>query len=151
MQIFATGEVNHHLSYHPLYLILFFFSLIYFVSSFFSIFAGKIVDKTGSYLFFIMISTLSMILTHCCIAFTYLSPYLCSSAIGIIYAFAAGSIWPIVSVVVEGEDRVATAYGIMQSIQNLGLALANLFVGSVIDKYGYFVLEIIFIFILMCK
>jgi MFS family permease len=56
-----------------------------------------------------------------------------------------------VSIIVEGEDRIATAYGLVQSIQNLGLALSNLFVGNIIDHYGYFVLEITFIFILLSK
>jgi hypothetical protein len=72
------------------------------------------------------------------------------SAIGFVNTFTASTLWPLVSFVIS-TDRIATAYGTMQSIQNLGLAIANLFVGSVIDKYGYFILELIYIFILLSK
>jgi len=33
----------------------------------------------------------------------------------------------------------------MQSIQNLGLAVMNIFTGLILDSYGYFMLEVFFI------
>jgi len=41
--------------------------------------------------------------------------------------------------------QIGTAYGIMQSIQNLGLALATLICGAIAEQAGYLLLEVFFI------
>jgi hypothetical protein len=46
------------------------------------------------------------------------------------------------------EELLGTAYGTMQSIQNLGLALANILIGYTIDEKGYFTALNIFILFL---
>jgi predicted MFS family arabinose efflux permease len=114
-------------------------------------FSGKLVDKVGYHLSFVLLAIVLMTIAHSLIAFTYISPFICSTLISFVYVLNSASIWTMVSIIVEGEDRIATAYGLVQSIQNLGLALSNLFVGNIIDHYGYFVLEITFIFILLSK
>lgn len=87
---------------------------------------------------------------------------------GISYSILAASLWPLVAFLVP-KKMLGTAYGFMQSIQNLGLAVMyvvlkiyfttceknyhhffflfnrNIFTGLILDSYGYFVLEIFFI------
>lgn len=46
--------------------------------------------------------------------------------------------------VVEAK-ALGTAYGVMQSVQNLGLALLYLSVGAVVDARGYLTLELYFL------
>ena len=150
MLIYATGTIFCHL-YERVEFKYSFLSLIYFISSLLSPLIGRVIDKFGYHLSFVFLAIILMITAHFLIAFTYLSAYACSTLIGFVFVLNSASMWPLVSIVVEGEDRIATAYGLIQSIQNLGLALSNLFVGSIIDNHGYFVLEIVFIFILLCK
>ncbi|CAF4142411.1 unnamed protein product [Adineta steineri] len=57
---------------------------------------------------------------------------------------AAASLWPLVAFLVP-KQMLGTAYGLMQSIQNLGFAIINILTGLILDQYGYFMLEIFFI------
>ncbi len=43
------------------------------------------------------------------------------------------------------KQQLGTAYGLMQSVQNLGLATISLLTGYLVDKAGYFVLEVFFL------
>jgi len=45
------------------------------------------------------------------------------------------------------EHQLGTAYGIMQAIQNLGLAVVSIVTGVIVDRAGYLMLEVFF---LMC-
>ncbi len=49
------------------------------------------------------------------------------------------------------EEHLGTAYGTMQSVQNLGLALANIFIGYTIDQMGYFAALNVFLVFLASK
>jgi len=41
------------------------------------------------------------------------------------------------------EKALGSAYGIVQSMQNLGLAVLFSFIGQVVDNRGYFVLQLL--------
>lgn len=43
------------------------------------------------------------------------------------------------------EHQLGTAYGFMQSIQNLGLAVISIIAGMILDTRGYLFLEVFFI------
>lgn len=49
------------------------------------------------------------------------------------------------------KQQLGTAYGLMQSVQNLGLAVVNLITGSLVDAAGYFFLEVFFLACLCSK
>ena len=63
---------------------------------------------------------------------------------GMSYSILASSLWPLVAYVIP-EKSLGTAYGVMQAVQNLGLAVMPLVAGAVADSVGYLVLEIIFL------
>ena len=49
-----------------------------------------------------------------------------------------------VSLVVP-EHQLGTAFGIMQAVQNLGLAVITEVAGYIVDQAGYLVLEVFFL------
>ena len=87
---------------------------------------------------------------------------------GLAYSMLASSLWPLVALIVP-EYQLGTAYGMYvylnsirfvcsismnflvllsfscQSVQNLGLAVVSMFAGIIVDRGGYFTLEIFFI------
>ena len=60
---------------------------------------------------------------------------------GIGYSLLACALWPLVAMVVP-KHQLGTAYGFMQSIQNLGLAVVSIVAGTLVDNYGYLMLEV---------
>jgi len=58
----------------------------------------------------------------------YAPPLVAMILMGFSYSLCAASLWPCVAILVD-ENKVGTAYGIMNSIQNGGLALASVLVG----------------------
>lgn len=62
------------------------------------------------------------IVAHALIAFLFVHPTVALVLMGIAYAILAASLWPLVALIVP-KQMLGTAYGLMQSIQNLGFAL----------------------------
>jgi len=63
---------------------------------------------------------------------------------GFAYSMLASSLWPLVALIIP-EYQLGTAYGICQSVQNLGLAVVSMFAGVIVDNGGYLMLELFFI------
>ena len=58
------------------------------------------------------------------------------SIMGVTYSILASSLWPMVSIVIP-DHQLGTAYGLMQSIQNLGLAVISIAAGAIVDAKGH--------------
>ncbi|CAF0855017.1 unnamed protein product [Adineta ricciae] len=119
-------------------------SLVYFMSAILSPILGYVVDRTGRNLYWLMGSITTTIIAHALLAFLFIHPVVPLVLMGISYSILAASLWPMVAFLVP-KKMLGTAYGFMQSIQNLGLAVMNIFTGLILDSYGYFMLEIFFI------
>lgn len=119
-------------------------SLVYFMSAILSPLLGYVVDRTGRNLYWLMGSITATIIAHALLAFLFVHPVVPLVLMGISYSILAASLWPMVAFLVD-KKMLGTAYGFMQSIQNLGLAVMNIFTGMILDSYGYFMLEIFFI------
>ncbi|CAF1059338.1 unnamed protein product [Adineta ricciae] len=119
-------------------------SLVYFMSAILSPVLGYVVDRTGRNLYWLMGSITTTIIAHALLAFLFVHPVVPLVLMGISYSILAASLWPMVAFLVP-KKMLGTAYGFMQSIQNLGLAVMNIFTGLILDSYGYFMLEIFFI------
>jgi len=63
---------------------------------------------------------------------------------GLAYSLLASALWPMVSLVVP-DYQLGTAYGIMQAVQNLGLAVITSVAGYIVDSLGYLLLEVFFL------
>lgn len=119
-------------------------SIVYIISAFASPAFGLLVDKTGRNVIWIFSAIIVTITGHMLLAFTFLNPYIGMVTVGIAYSMLASSLWPLVALIVP-EYQLGTAYGICQSVQNLGLAVVTMISGVIVDKGGFFMLEIFFI------
>jgi hypothetical protein len=71
-------------------------------------------------------SITTTIIAHALLAFLFIHPVVPLTLMGISYSILAASLWPMVAFLVP-KKMLGTAYGFMQSIQNLGLAVMYVF------------------------
>lgn len=119
-------------------------SLVYSISAVASPIFGYLVDRTGKNVSWVFTSILVTIIAHGLLAFTYMNPYVCMILMGIAYSMLASSLWPLIALVTP-EYQLGTAYGIAQAVQNLGLAIVSILAGIIVDRGGYFMLEMFFL------
>lgn len=81
---------------------------------------------------------------HAMLAFTFIHPLVAMITMGVGYSTLACALWPIVALVIPSH-QLGTAYGIMQSVQNLGLGCVVLAAGYIVDLKGMFALEVFFL------
>lgn len=105
---------------------------------------GKCVDIVGYNLYCVLASFVMVLCGHLIFMFTYVNSFVPVVILGLSLSLIYASLWPMVSMVVP-NNQLATAYGLMQSFQNLGLAITNILVGLILENYGYFVLEVFFV------
>merc|ERR1712038_1691729 len=119
--------------------------LIYLISAPASPVLGILIDKTGRNLTYTTLSIAVTLICHIILAFTFWNPYVAIITMGISYSLLASALWPIAALIIP-EHQLGTAYGFMQAIQNLGLALCAMLAGLIVDMFGYIWLEIFFVF-----
>ncbi|CAG2174736.1 unnamed protein product [Oppiella nova] len=108
---------------------------------------GALMGRLGRNLIFVLIAVLITMGAHALMAFTFLTPWVGMSCMGIGYSLLACTVWAMVSLVVP-ERTLGTAYGLTQALQNLGLGIIPLAVGPIIENKGYICLEILFLALL---
>jgi len=119
-------------------------SLFLFIPNFVAIFAapalGKLVDMVGRALLWIMLACGMMVISQgLFIAISsdwfFIHPAIIMVWIGLGYSIFAASIWALPPFIIK-EEMLGTAYGMMTSIQNLGLAVMPSIVGALQDSPG---------------
>ncbi|XP_049582226.1 lysosomal dipeptide transporter MFSD1 isoform X1 [Syngnathus scovelli] len=118
-------------------------SIVYIISAPASPVLGFLVDKTGKNIIWVMCAVCATLASHMMLAFTFWTPWIGMSLLGLSYSLLACALWPMVAFVVP-EHQLGTAYGFMQSIQNLGLALIAMAAGAILDNKGYLLLQVFF-------
>ncbi|XP_066508170.1 major facilitator superfamily domain-containing protein 1 isoform X2 [Hoplias malabaricus] len=118
-------------------------SIVYIISAPASPLLGFTVDKTGKNIIWVLCAVVTTLIAHMMLAFTFWNPWFAMVLLGVSYSLLACALWPMVAFVVP-EHQLGTAYGFMQSIQNLGLALISMAAGSILDSKGYLFLEVFF-------
>uniref|UniRef100_A0A8C5CN67 Lysosomal dipeptide transporter MFSD1 n=1 Tax=Gadus morhua TaxID=8049 RepID=A0A8C5CN67_GADMO len=118
-------------------------SVVYIISAPASPILGFLVDKTGRNVIWVMCAVVTTLAAHMMLAFTFWNPWIAMSLLGVSYSLLACALWPMVAFVVP-DHQLGTAYGFMQSIQNLGLALISMAAGAILDNRGYLFLEVFF-------
>lgn len=120
-------------------------SVTYILSAAVSPFFGFAIDRTGKNIFWIMLGITLTMVCHAGAAFTFFfSPVAIAVIMGIGYSILASALWPLVAMVIPGH-MIGTAYGIMQAVQNFGLAVIALAAGYIVDSKGYLILEVFFL------
>jgi MFS family permease len=124
-------------------------SIPYLISMVLSPILGFGVDKLGSRALMITAGAAGLFLAHSAFAFVpiplghALVPYLniifpasMMVLVGLGFCLISAALWPSVPIVIK-LSQVGTALGLLQALQNLGLALANLSVGYIKDRWNY--------------
>lgn len=119
-------------------------SLVYIISAVASPVFGFCIDKTGKNVFWVILGTTVTLGCHALLAFTFITPFVAMSIMGLAYSVLASALWPMASMVIANH-QLGTAYGIMQAIQNLGLAVIAIAAGAIVDSKGYLLLEVFFL------
>nr|XP_058158572.1 major facilitator superfamily domain-containing protein 1-like [Dasypus novemcinctus] len=119
-------------------------SLVYVISAPMSPIFGILVDKTGRNIIWVLCVVATTLASHMMLAFTLWNPWIAMCLLGLSYSLLACALWPMVAFVVP-EHQLGIAYGFMQSIQNLGLAIISIIAGMLLDSRGYLFLEVFFI------
>ncbi|KAK8784744.1 hypothetical protein V5799_008891, partial [Amblyomma americanum] len=125
-------------------------SVPYLISAFASPVFGILVDLLGRNLIWVTVAVFGTLAAHGLLAFTFLNPWVAMVLMGLMYSLLACAFWPLVAMVIP-EHQLGTAYGIMQSVQNLGLAVIAMVSGMIVDSSGYFILEVFLMAWLCCS
>uniref|UniRef100_A0A8C6YMQ2 Lysosomal dipeptide transporter MFSD1 n=1 Tax=Nothoprocta perdicaria TaxID=30464 RepID=A0A8C6YMQ2_NOTPE len=118
-------------------------SIVYIISAPLSPVFGLLVDKVGKNIIWVLCAVVTTLASHIMLAFTFWNPWVAMCLLGVAYSLLACALWPMVAFVVP-EHQLGTAYGFMQSIQNLGLAIIAIAAGMILDTRGYLFLEVFF-------
>jgi len=107
-------------------------SIIIFASMILAPFAGQLVDRIGKRASLMILGSLLMIPSHLLMAVTRIYPVFPMIALGAAFVLVPAAMWPSVPLVVR-KERVGTAFGLMTSIQNIGMMLFPVFNGVLRD------------------
>ncbi|OWK52091.1 Major facilitator superfamily domain-containing protein 1 [Lonchura striata] len=118
-------------------------NIVYIISAPMSPVFGLLVDKVGKNIIWVLCAVVTTLASHIMLAFTFWNPWIAMCLLGVAYSLLACALWPMVAFVVP-EHQLGTAYGFMQSIQNLGLAVIAIAAGMILDTRGYLFLEVFF-------
>uniref|UniRef100_A0A8D0LCT8 Lysosomal dipeptide transporter MFSD1 n=1 Tax=Sphenodon punctatus TaxID=8508 RepID=A0A8D0LCT8_SPHPU len=122
-------------------------SIVYIISAPMSPAFGFLVDKLGRNITWVLCAVVTTLASCIMLAFTFWNPWIAMCLMGVAYSLLACALWPMVAFVVP-DHQLGTAYGFMQSIQNLGLAIIAIAAGMILDSRGYLFLEVFFSVIL---
>jgi MFS family permease len=93
---------------------------------------GLFTDYKGKSASVMILGSLLIIIAHLSFAFTNINPYVPMFVLGIGFSLVPAAMWPSVAKIVD-HNKLGTAYGLMFSIQNIGLWLFPLLIGIVLD------------------
>jgi MFS family permease len=93
---------------------------------------GWLVDRRGRAASLMIAGSIILICVHVTFAFTSFNPYPLCILLGIAFSLVPAAMWPSVAHIVS-ENRLGTAYGIMFSLQNLGLFAVPILAGQILD------------------
>jgi len=105
---------------------------------------GLIVDRTGYKTIWIILAALVALAAHSTMLFTFVNAFVPVITLALSLSIIATALWPMVSDLVP-LNKLGSAYGLMQGIQNLGLAVTSGLSGYLVENYGYMALEMFFI------
>ena len=108
-------------------------SIPYLLSAILSPFLGFVVDKIGCRAVIALFASVLLIVVHVVLAVTRCSPILPLVGQGFAYSMYAAVIWPSVPLVVP-QKYTGTAFGVITSVQNIGLVTFPLMVAAIYNN-----------------
>lgn len=108
-------------------------SVVYYACIIFTPLFGWFADKKGKSASLMILGSLVLILVHLSLSLTRITPYIPMFMLGMAFSLIPAAMWPSVAKIVS-ESHLGTAYGLMFSIQNLGLWAFPILIGTVLDR-----------------
>ncbi|MGA2569426.1 MAG: MFS transporter [Terracidiphilus sp.] len=93
---------------------------------------GFLADKIGRRALLMMIGSVMLIPVYMMMTYAHVSLYVPMAMMGVAFSMIPAIIWPSVAYIVD-QSKLGTAYGLMTVIQNIGLTVFNLLIGTVND------------------
>jgi len=93
---------------------------------------GWICDWFGKSATLMILGSALLICVHLMFALTPITPYIPMFVLGVAFSLVPAAMWPSVAKIVD-QGKLGTAYGLMFSIQNIGLWLFPMLIGWVLD------------------
>ena len=100
---------------------------------FFTPFFGFIIDRYGRAATAMIYGAAVLVFVHICFAFTSINPYFLMVLLGIAFSLVPAAMWPSMVKLVDYK-QIGTAYGLMYSIQNIGLFAIPIAAGAILDS-----------------
>ncbi len=94
---------------------------------------GFLVDRIGRAASAMIGGSLLLLIVHSCFTFTWINPAIPMVVLGIAFSLVPAAMWPSMVKLVK-DKQIGTAYGLMYSIQNLGLWGVPLLAGNILDS-----------------
>ncbi len=94
---------------------------------------GLLIDRKGRSATAMIFGSLILLIVHLLFSLTNIMPYVPMLMLGIAFSLVPAAMWPSMVKLVP-EKQIGTAYGLMYSIQNLGLWGFPLIAGIILDK-----------------
>jgi len=110
-------------------------SWVFFAAIFATPLFGFVADRVGHRALMMMIGTLMLPLTFLILGATNWSLWISTALMGLSFSVVPAVIWPATAMLV-GPSRLGTAYGLVNVLQNVGLAVCNMTAGWLIDAAG---------------
>ncbi len=107
-------------------------SLLPLGTMFFTPLFGFLVDRKGRAASAMIIGSLTLLIVHLIFALTPLKPYVFMVLLGIAFSLVPAAMWPSMVKLVRDKE-IGTAYGLMYSVQNLGLWGFPILAGMILD------------------
>ncbi len=108
-------------------------SIPYLLSAILSPFLGFVVDRIGCRAVIALFASVLLIVVHVVLAVTQSSPIIPLIGQGLAYSMYAAVIWPSIPLVVP-QKYTGTAFGVITSVQNIGLVTFPLMVAAVYNN-----------------
>ncbi len=93
---------------------------------------GTFTDRKGKSASLMIYGSILLILVHLIFSLTNITPYIPMFLLGVAFSLIPAAMWPSVAKIVP-EKRLGSAYGLMFSIQNIGLWAFPMLIGKVLD------------------
>jgi MFS family permease len=110
-------------------------SWVFFAAIFATPIFGFIADRVGHRALMMTVGTLMMPLTFLILGATNWSLWISTALMGLSFSVVPAVIWPSTALLVE-PSRLGTAYGLVNVLQNVGLAVCNMAAGWLNDASG---------------
>ena len=94
---------------------------------------GFLIDRCGKSATAMIFGSLALFVVHALFGFTDILPYVPMIFLGIAFSLVPAAMWPSMVKLVD-DRKIGTAYGLMYSIQNLGLWGFPILAGLILDK-----------------